>query len=113
LNYSRADFTCKGEITNRYILPRILVTFVENAFKHGLYNDPLFPLKTELAAENNNMFFTVENKINPNKKVVSLHTGAVNVRQVLETYYRDCHRLNTVKGDEMYRVELLIESCEA
>jgi hypothetical protein len=59
------------------------------------------------------MLFTVENKINSNKKVVSSHTGAENVRQVLETYYSDCHSLTTVKEEDMYRLKLLIESCEA
>jgi two-component system, LytTR family, sensor kinase len=92
------------------ILPRILVTFVENAFKHGLSNDPLFPLKNHLEAENNRLHFMVENKINSNRKVVSSHTGAENVKQVLDKYYRDCHRLNTVKGKDIYRVELEIKN---
>jgi hypothetical protein len=56
------------------------------------------------------MFFTVENKINPNKKVVSSHTGEENVRQVLETYYRDCHTLIAIKSKDTYRVKLVINN---
>ena len=56
------------------------------------------------------MYFTVENKINPNKKVVNSHTGEENVKRVLETYYGGCHTLNTVKGEDWYRVELIVYS---
>jgi hypothetical protein len=63
-----------------------------------------------LEAKNNHLHFTVENKINPNRKVISPHTGAENVRQVLETYYGGCHTLNTMKSEDMYRVELEIEN---
>jgi two-component system LytT family sensor kinase len=37
---THVDFIWKGNITAKKILPRILISFIENAFKHGITDNP-------------------------------------------------------------------------
>ena len=103
-----ADFGCKGDTAGKYILPRILITFVENAFKHGMYNDSGHPISISLQVENNKLIFNIENKVRLKKTFVGSSTGLENVTQILDLYYHDNHELICTKNDEFYRVTLTL-----
>lgn len=100
------DFKYEGSLDNTTILPRILITFVENAFKHGVFNDPENPIVVMLKSDNDKINFTVTNKINRHKKVQSSYTGLQNVKQILDIYYPDKHILEFDEQDEIYKVSL-------
>jgi hypothetical protein len=102
------NFSCKGNTNGIQIIPRILITFVENGFKHGTYNNNQYPLEINLEIENNHLLFKVKNKINPNKKVISSHTGLANVQQALELHYAGNFELYTREEEGFYYAELTL-----
>jgi two-component system LytT family sensor kinase len=84
------------------IQPLLLITLVENAFKHGISNDPEYPIKICFNLENNVLIFTVENKINPNLNSFSLGTGLGNVKKRLELYYHNQYEFHTNRKGELF-----------
>lgn len=100
------DFHYDGEIGNAFILPRILVTFVENAFKHGLCNDPKNPIHISLIVMDNKLIVNIKNKINNSKRIKGTNKGIENVLQILELYYPNNFGLQKEKNGEFFIVKL-------
>ena len=103
-----ANFDYIGKIENKHILPRILVTFVENAFKHGRYNDPQQPIQINLKVEDHKLTFTVNNKVNHSKRAENTNKGIENVTQILDLYYTDNYELKKTEENESFCVELMM-----
>jgi len=103
-----ANFHFEGEIKDKLILPRILITFVENAFKHGFFNDPLFPIWIHLQVDSTKLTFHTENKVRLNKSMTSSNTGLENVTQILDLFYPGNYHLTCTENNEIYRVTLII-----
>ncbi len=103
-----ADFEYQGKMEDKQILPRILVTFVENAFKHGLYNDPDQPIRMKLKVDDDQLTFRVNNRKNRSKKAASTHKGIENVKQILELHYANNHELKQAEEKEFFSIELKI-----
>ncbi len=87
---------------NYQIQPLLLITLVENAFKHGISNDPNYPIKINLTVENNILIFTIENKINQNKNNLSLGTGLGNIKKRLDLFYHNKHEFSTNIREEIF-----------
>lgn len=87
---------------NYPIQPLLLITLVENAFKHGISNDSQSPIKIKLNLEKSILVFTIENKINPNINSLSLGTGLGNVRKRLELFYNNKYEFSTNIKEEIY-----------
>lgn len=102
------DFNVTGHLEKKVIMPRILLTFVENAIKHGISNDNENPIRIILSIENNEMIFKVSNKINYKKKVISTSTGLESVKQTLDLHYKDNYNLQTDSKGDYYNIELKI-----
>lgn len=90
------------------ILPGILITFVENAFKHGQFNELQYPIQINMAVNNNQLFFTVNNKIGNKKIKASTGTGLSNMKQMLQLFYPGNHELKTEVQKEHYHCELTL-----
>ncbi len=101
-----AIFYKGGYIAGKYILPRILITFVENAFKHGICNESQNPIIVLLNITDNKLIFEVKNKINTYRKNPGTHTGLENVRQILNLYYANNYILDINEGIENFFVRL-------
>lgn len=71
------------------ILPLILITLVENAFKHGDLHDPESPLRIRISTSVNELAFHIENKIGKGIKELSNGVGLQNIRQQLKLTYGD------------------------
>jgi hypothetical protein len=102
------NFHCEGEMEHSYILPRILITFIENSFKHGLYNNPQYPIHINLNSDGNKLVFTVKNKNNQNKGIINSNTGLENVTQILDLYYSNNYMLNLEEIEGFFKVELIM-----
>ena len=59
------DYKLDGEIRSQRIVPMVLFTFVENAIKHGLYDDSEFPLLIRGSLFMDRFTFLVHNRKNP------------------------------------------------
>ncbi len=85
------EFTVEGDLITKRIIPLILISQVENAFKHGLLNDPQHPLIICLRAKPKEIEFLIRNKKKPRgikgSKPISHGIGLENVRKRLELAY--------------------------
>jgi two-component system LytT family sensor kinase len=101
--------TLNGEIDNQQILPLVLISFVENAFKHGIANDPLDPIRINIIANQKILHFSITNKkSNANKD----HVGGVglnNVERRLQLLYPERYKLNIVNSATHYTSELMLD----
>ncbi len=91
---------------NLQISPMLLVPFVENAFKHGDFNE--HEMKIDLKEENNILNFRIENQKRQGSKDHASGIGIVNVKKRLELIYPKKHELNISDKENFFVVELQI-----
>lgn len=108
------NFTHKLHSPNVMIAPLILISFVENAFKHGasttLNNTSI---QIELTTSEDRLNFKVVNTLPPNKKhdpENETHTGIgfSNSQRQLELNYKSNYDLKSTKTDHEFEVSLSI-----
>ncbi|EDM37476.1 putative transmembrane protein [Pedobacter sp. BAL39] len=103
------EFTMNGEIDGQHIVPLILISFVENAFKHGVANDPENPIKINIIANQKILHFSVTNKKNNFNKDEMGGVGLHNVERRLQLLYPDRYKLNIVNSATHYTSELMLD----
>jgi two-component system LytT family sensor kinase len=101
-------FNSDGDIKGKYILPCILTTFVENAFKHGITNDVENPILIYLKTFPTSIHFNVTNKKSIRKKFPSTGVGQYNLKNQLELFYKGKHELIIDERDENYYCKLVL-----
>ncbi len=104
-------FDVDGEVEGQEIAPMILVTFVENAFKHGLGKvlSGGF-VHIVLMVEHNEIRFHIENA-KPSLAEADAGPGGIglaNVERRLDLLYADRHELQTLVTDHAYAVDLYL-----
>jgi LytS/YehU family sensor histidine kinase len=104
------DINKQGEMNGQKIAPLLLITFLENAFKHGAKGSSgnTF-IKLDIKVEKNKLNFTIEN----NKGLVDeVNTsdqnglGLENVKRQLELLYPGKHLLNIKDAPDRFVVSL-------
>jgi two-component system LytT family sensor kinase len=108
-NGAAVEFTMNGEIDNQQIVPLILISFVENAFKHGIANDPNNPIKINIIANQKILHFSITNKKNKYNKDEMGGVGLNNVERRLQLLYPDRYKLNIVNSATHYTSELMLD----
>jgi len=102
------DFVIEGEPENKSITPLIFITFLENAFKHGVSaNTADSWVKISVKLKGNECIYTVENsklKSLDNKEKSGI--GLQNVKRRLELSYPDKYTLKTDDQSDRYFVQL-------
>lgn len=90
------------------ITPLVLITLVENAFKHGDLLDPANPLVIRLESGEGKIHFFIRNKKKQGPKELSTGIGLNNVRQRLQLMYGDKFTFTTLDNEHFYTTELSI-----
>jgi LytS/YehU family sensor histidine kinase len=103
------ELTINGEIDDQPIVPLILISFVENAFKHGVANDPNDPIKINLIANQKILHFSITNKKNNFNKDEMGGVGLNNVERRLQLLYPERYKLNIVNTATHYTSELMLD----
>jgi two-component system LytT family sensor kinase len=103
------DFSLNGEIDGQKIVPLILISFVENAFKHGVANDPNNPIKINIIANQKILHFSITNKKHNHNKDEMGGVGLSNVERRLQLLYPDRYKLNIVNSTTHYTSELMLD----
>lgn len=91
----------------------MLITFLENAFKHGVSDqEPDCWINVNLIVDSSHMLhYQVSNKkiksINPNK--LKSGFGLDNVKKRLELSYPDKYVLNVIDIEEIYTIRLTLQ----
>ena len=104
-------FEADGSFDAYQIAPLLLISFVENAFKHGASKGRGEAyVRMTARMENDEFQFSVENSVTPAPKVAGQPggVGLVNVRKRLAVLYPNRHRLTIRQEDHLFRVDLTI-----
>ena len=101
------DLNLPDEVPDRQIPPLILVTFIENAFKHGVsYQHDSF-VEVKVTVANNELQFTCRNSKADKPNEEKGGVGLSNVRKRLNLLYGTSYALR-INNAEDYSVELNI-----
>lgn len=82
-----ATLAVAGNPTGHRVAPLLLIPFVENAFKHGVLDDPATPVRLQLTLTPEAVEFTVENQCHDYQADSSSGIGLANLRRRLELLY--------------------------
>jgi two-component system LytT family sensor kinase len=104
-------FDIDGLVSTQKLASLLLVSFVENAFKHGVLNDTANPVHIRLSGGHKSVEFSVHNRKNNNsQKDQTGGIGLNNVRRRLELLYPRKHRLQIDETHEFYTVNLVLQT---
>jgi two-component system, LytTR family, sensor kinase len=97
------DFKVEGDTGQAKIIPLMLITLVENAFKYAELNDETYPLQLHITLQQNSFVFYMHNK----KRTVIVHEtshgiGLENTRQRLKAAYGEDGYTIDIKQSELY-----------
>jgi Histidine kinase len=104
-------FEVKGDLVGKQIVPLLLVSLIENAFKHGISMEHPSPIHISIAVSSNQLRLDVQNHKFPNLAAHELETGIglENTRRRLKISYPSLHRLEIHETKEDFQVTLTIE----
>jgi len=107
---AQVEFTVEGNTDLYRIEPLLLISFVENAFKHGTLTDPAHPLVIHLSIRQGKLLADVVNKKNTHQKDAVGGVGLPNVRRRLDLLYPNQYVLRIDDDNLTYscRLELTL-----
>lgn len=104
------EFQLKRDVDDLQIAPMILLTFIENCFKHGVLTSKPCEIKIEIAIEQNVLFLKTSNSIQEKMHESNMEKiGIENARKRLEHDYKNQFTLNQVSDNSFYKVDLKIK----
>nr|WP_294896881.1 histidine kinase [uncultured Pedobacter sp.] len=98
----------EGQIADQKIVPLLLISFVENAFKHGLATDKENPIHINISVFEDNLLFTVKNKKALKNKDQTGGIGMANVVRRLDLTYPEKYKLSVENREHEYFSELYL-----
>lgn len=106
----------QGDLAHTYLPPMLLVTLVENAFKHSMGNeDTLVHIRIALHCTDQQLAFEVENSLppaplmTPDQNAKKSGVGLRNVQRRLELLYPQKHALEIYPTENTYLVKLNVD----
>ncbi|MDI3321517.1 sensor histidine kinase [Pinibacter soli] len=106
-------FKITGDSEDREIAPLLLMTFIENVFKHGVSSHETSVLTIHLTVEETQLVFTTHNKIFlANEKLERIGQGIENATKRLQLLYPDKHSLQIGNANGYYDVKLTLQFSE-
>lgn len=108
----KVDFDLPDNFVNVNIPPLLFISFIENAFKHGVsYREPS-ALSFTLLQKGNSLEFTSVNTVSKYRESSTVINhggiGLENVKKRLDLLYGGKHQLIIDKGENEFRVTLVI-----
>lgn len=107
-NNLQVSFETSGDTRQFRIMPLLLITFVENAFKHGQLNDRNFPVHIRLDVNPQALQFHIRNKKIFGEKDPTHGIGLNNVSHRLQLAYPRQHELHISNTQDEFFVDLKI-----
>lgn len=104
------NFEISGDLDGKQIVPLIMITFLENAFKHGVSNNSKNAFVNISLKVNGDKFeyVVVNNKIQSKNEIAKSGIGLQNVRRRLDLSYPNNYELKIVEDEHTYKVTLTI-----
>jgi hypothetical protein len=109
-NQMNIEYRMQGDLSSIKVIPFVLLTLVENAFKHGKILDKHTPLLIELSRDidSGNLNFLIKNRKANEQSAKSTGLGLENIQKRLALAYGDRHQFIIKEDDEIYSVHLSI-----
>ena len=108
---TKVEFETSGELAHQQIPPLILMTLVENIFKHGVSNREASVIEIKVAVEGRKVLFYSKNrKFQNTPESGRTGIGLDNVRKRLEHIYPDNYKLDIENDVNFFTVTLEIET---
>jgi LytS/YehU family sensor histidine kinase len=107
-NNLNVQFDVEGVVNSATIVPFVLITLVENAFKHGDLKSTECPIVIKLKIENGQLYFYCRNKKKTGPKELSTGIGLENIKKRLDLAYGRQYSLRIKDEAEIYTTELTI-----
>ena len=108
-NSASVIMSVDGDPQNNYIMPLILISFVENAFKHGVATDPNNPINISIKISPSKLFFSIQNLKNNHNKDGTVGIGLANLKRRLELFYKNQYRLEIENGSSLFSCDLYLD----
>ena len=105
---TKVQYGVEGDFSRWQIAPRILIPFIDNAFKYGVSNREPSVIRIQLTFEGDNLTFEIENAIHPDagESLESAGVGLGNSKRRLELLYKDRYELTITETEKHHRVVL-------
>ena len=104
----RISLDLPAEVPDRQIPPLILITFIENAFKHGVSYQYKSFIDVKVNVESNELRFSCRNSKSEKSNEEKGGVGLANVRKRLHLLYGNNYELRIHNDADVYSVELNI-----
>jgi sensor histidine kinase YesM len=108
-NKLNVDLQISGSTNLRMITPLLLITFVENCFKHGDLLDPDHPLLIRIEISDEQLRYYSHNKKRGGSRIKSTGVGLANVKQRLDLEYPDYYSLDLKDESLFYSCNLVLK----
>ncbi len=105
-NKAFIDLKVNGDMEDQRIVPLLLIPFIENAFKHGVANNALTPIKLAIEVGASHLQFYIQNKKHNNNRDIIGGIGLNNVKRRLDLLYPGKYNLQIHDETDNYTVEL-------
>lgn len=109
-NSLHVNFEVNGIVNGTTIIPFVLITIVENAFKHGDLKSTEYPIDIKLTIDRDGLQFYCRNKKKAGPKELSTGIGLDNIKKRLDLAYKDQYRLHIKDEHELYTTQLTIHT---
>ncbi|TBO44271.1 sensor histidine kinase [Pedobacter kyonggii] len=96
------EFIYPSEAKEIRFIPLVLLTLVENLFKHGDIHDAQDPAKINISLSNAGLRISTNNKIKTGFKAAGFHKGLENIEKRLKLSYGDHAKLEFTAGDDKH-----------
>jgi two-component system LytT family sensor kinase len=103
---SFVNFEVEGIITNQQIVPLLLISFIENAFKHGVANDANAPIQLKITVDDHHLHFYMHNRKHLHNRDAAGGIGLNNVKRRLKLLYPNQYHLTINDTVDTYTCEL-------
>lgn len=109
-NDLQVQFEVNGVVNGVHIIPFVLITLVENAFKHGDLKSTGHPITIRLSLNGTSLQFYCSNKKKQGPKEMSTGIGLDNIKKRLELAYMDRYSLDIKDEQHTYTTQLTIHA---
>lgn len=98
-------FKCDTISETVKISPMLLLTFVENGFKHGRLKNGLLTIKMDVSCTTESIFFSIENSSSKSERT-NKGIGLLNLQKRLDMLYNNQYQLKIEDAETVFKVNL-------
>jgi len=103
------NLTLNGNFNDETIIPLLLLSLVENIYKHGDLTDKDFPAQVIITCENHHLSFFISNKQKKHNFNKGWGIGLKNTQTRLNLYYPNKHSIEVTDADSQYSLKLELD----